>query len=40
MREGERPRYPGESTLRLRKEAMAEGVAVEDATWAAFVGLE
>ncbi|MDE1160799.1 MAG: 3-dehydro-L-gulonate 2-dehydrogenase [Acidobacteriaceae bacterium] len=40
LREGERPRYPGESTLRLRKEAMAEGVAVEDATWAAFVGLE
>ena len=37
---GRMARYPGEGTLRVRAESLREGVAVEDAAWAAFERLE
>lgn len=37
---GSPPRYPGEGTSRLREENLRLGVAVDDATWAAFTALE
>lgn len=37
---GEGARYPGESTLRTRLASIENGVAVDDAVWAAFVELE
>lgn len=37
---GQRARYPGESTLRIRAQSMNEGVLVDDAVLAAFAALE
>lgn len=40
VKAGAPPRYPGEGTLRVRKESLRSGVGVEDGVWAAFEGLE
>jgi 3-dehydro-L-gulonate 2-dehydrogenase len=40
VEEGKPARYPGEGTLRARAESLAQGVAVEDAAWRAFMALE
>ncbi len=37
---GVRPRFPGERTSRVRDESLRLGVALDEATWAAFTALE
>ncbi|MDE1155974.1 MAG: 3-dehydro-L-gulonate 2-dehydrogenase [Acidobacteriaceae bacterium] len=40
LSESDKPRYPGESVLRIREENLQQGVAIEDPVWAAFLELE
>jgi 3-dehydro-L-gulonate 2-dehydrogenase len=37
---GHTPHYPGEGTLRTREESLRLGIAIDDAAWAALLGLE